>query len=338
MDDIFGGSGSGGTQSPPTSASLARFNVDLHASGSFRPGEPVQINMSVRAVLPTTDATVDLVLPELAEAELRGGWDQFQPVRGQPIRPLASKRQALSRGAVTQHQATVTFPRPGLYSVWASVTSTDSVVQNGQPVQNAEHQVLYLLISETGGRVMQHFDPTVVPAGSVPGLGPFRARGARAAARDGKQRLANQTGSIWVLVDYWNPDASNYTPVRNATYRVQAWSSLGSLQQTLNGQTDANGYITIPCSAGYRFVVNVWAQNGWTTVGSTTSNFNSGELITQATYYADTDCGYTNYPGATADVAHVFNNMNTTADNAYTFFGYYRPTGVPVLLVYDTSL
>lgn len=336
-EDIFGGGGDG-RDDPPTSASLARFNVELRATGAFRPGQPVQLTMSVRALLPTNDAKVDLVLPELAEAELRGGWDRYEPVRGQALRPLASRRQALGRGAVTQHQASITFPRPGYYSVWASVSSTDSVVQNGQPVQNSEHRVLYLWISETGGRVMDRYDPTLVPDGSLPGLGPLRPRGAAGGGSAAASRqIAQQAGYVNVLVDYWNADDSTYTPIPNAKYTVQIYSSAGALLQTMNGQTPASGFINIPCSAGYRFVVSVWAQNGWVTAGSTTSNYRGGEQIVNATYYPSSDCGYNVYPTAPSDVSHVFVNMTTVASNASSFFGYSRTAALPVLLVYSES-
>lgn len=336
-EDIFGGGGGDGDDNPPTSASLARFNVELRASGAFRPGQPVQLTMSVRALIPTSDATVDLVLPELAEAELRGGWENYQPVRGERLRPLASRRQALGRGAVAQHQASVTFPRPGYYSVWASVTSTDSAVQDGQPVQNAEHRVLYVWISETGGRVMDRFDPTLVPDGSMPGLGPLRPREAGGGGAAANRQVAQQAGYVNVLVDYWNADAQAYTPIPNARYNVQVYSSTGAQLQPMSGQTPASGFINIPCSAGYRFVVSVWAQNGWTTVGSTTSNYRSGEQIVNATYYSSSSCGINVYPTAPADVSHVFVNMSTVAANASSFFGYSRPAGLPVLLVNDSG-
>lgn len=336
-EDIFGGGGDG-RDDPPTSASLARFNVDLRATGAFRPGQPVQLTMSVRALLSTNDAKVDLVLPEAAEAELRGGWDSYEPVRGQALRPLASRRQALGRGAVTQHQASITFPRPGYYSVWASVTSTDSVVQEGRPVQNAEHRVLYLWISETGGRVMDRYDPTLVPDGSLPGLGPLRPRdtGAGGGASASRQ-VAQQAGYVNVLVDYWNPDASAYTPIPNALYTVQIYNSAGTLLQTMRNQTPASGFINIPCSAGYRFVVSVWAQNGWVTAGTTTSNYRGGQQIVNATYYPSSSCGTNVYPTAPSDVSHVFVNMTTVASNASSFFGYSRTAVLPVLLVYSES-
>ncbi len=335
-EDIFGGGGDGRAD-PPTSASLARFNVELRATGAFRPGQPVQLTMSVRALLPTTDAQVDLVLPEAAEAALRGGWNSYQPVRGQSLRPMASRRQALGRGAVTQHQASITFPRPGYYSVWASVTSADSVVQEGHPVQNSEHRVLYVWISETGGKVMDRYDPTLVPDGSMPGLGPLRSRDAGAAASGASRQVAQQAGYVNVLVDYWNADVSAYTPIGNARYTVQIYNSAGSLLQTMSGQTPSSGFINIACTAGYRFVVSVWAQNSWVTAGSTTSTYRSGEQIVNATYYPSSSCGTNVYPVAPSDVSHVFLNMSTVAANASSFFGYSRPAVLPVLLVYDTG-
>lgn len=336
-DDITGGGGGGGeNNNPPTSSSLARFNVDLSAAGSFRPGHPVQLTMSVRALLPTNDAKVDLILPELAEAELRGGWGRYEPVRGRSLPPLASHRKALGRGAVTQHQASVTFPRPGIYSVWASANSSDSLLVDGQPVQNSEVRVLYLWISETGGRVMEQYDPSLLPDEALPGLGPIRRRSERGTQPGGTQKVVLQSGSIRVLVDYWSDSAQAYVPVSNAQYRVQVYNSAGTLLQNPTGQTDASGYITIPCGTGHdRFVVNVWAANAYVTVG-TTSDFRTGKLISQGTYYASSSCGYTEYPMATPDVSQVFNNMTITATSAHSFFGLAR-TRLPVLLVADAT-
>jgi hypothetical protein len=338
-DDITGGGGGGGENlNPPTSGSLARFNVDLRAAGSFRPGQPVQLTMSVSALLPTSDATVDLVLPELAQAELRGGWDRYQPTRGGALRPLASRRQALGRGATTQHQASVTFPRPGYYSVWASVSSADSAFVGGQPVQNTEVKALYVWISETGGKVMEEFDPTLLPDDAVPGLGPLRSRSARAAQsrqpRDGQ--MQQTAGTFEVIIDYYHPIDSMYVNVPDADYKVDAYTSAGALQGSYTGRTNASGAIIINCGAGYRFNVSVWARNPRVTVTSAASTLRTGALISSATYYSASSCGYPEWPDATPNVSHVFNQMNIVANNAASFFGYARPQA-NVLLVNESA-
>lgn len=45
----------------------------MKASGSFRPGQPVQITVNARGLLRTSNAEVRLVLPEVAALRAGGG-------------------------------------------------------------------------------------------------------------------------------------------------------------------------------------------------------------------------------------------------------------------------
>jgi hypothetical protein len=229
----------------------------------------------------------------------------------------------------------VVFDEPGYYSVWGSVRSGDPIEADSGLVQNESHHVLYIYISESGGRVTEQFDPSLLPATAERSLGPIRERpdvrpppadlpesrgnGAFSASREA---TAAAFGTISVLVDYWDPTASVYRPVADADYLLYLYDANFTQTQRISGVLPSNGTIQVDCSVYYA-TLKVYSFNSRASVGDP-STFRIGQTVTNYNFYPQSDCssGYSyKYPGATPAPSHIFNSLNRTAIAAQSFFG-----------------
>lgn len=145
---------------------IPRYVVDLDASGSLRPGQPVHLTATIDGKLPTRDVEIRILLPEVAAAE-QSGWDVVRLSPNAELIPQARSRRSLGRGERTHVSAKVTIPEPGYYMALATVVqkSGEPLVEGGTYVQNVIHKEIWLWIDENGGRITDAYDESVFPAG-----------------------------------------------------------------------------------------------------------------------------------------------------------------------------
>lgn len=264
--DVDGG-GSGGLRPP---AAADRFAVQLRASGSFRPGEPVQITVTGRANLRTSDAQVRLVLPEVAAAR-ESGWNGFHLPMDHPLTPELAERSAMSHGQSLTRTANVVIPRPGYYQVVASLLRGSAAGDDERPArgeldQDVAHAELWLWISESGGKVTERFDPSLFPAGTWavpgpltpttgprPGASAAPAADARTAARlsaapgGARGSHAGTAGYVQSHAVYYNNDKAAVAPIPNARAEYTIYTRGGALVRTDKMNTDATGNSSVAC-------------------------------------------------------------------------------------------
>lgn len=258
-----GGEENGGLSAP---RSLDRFAVEVRASGSFRPGQPVQITVNARANLRTSDAEVRLVLPEVAAAREQG-WRKMEMEPGRAFTPELSTRQSMSRGQSLTRTANVVIDQPGYYQVVATVVQrsdrdVDERPSGGEAVQEVAHDVVWLWIAESGGRATDDFLPGLFPAGTHAVPGPLTAatqprpgagdetingpRGSRSPA--GLRRShTGYAGYVDSHAVYFNQDAGTTTPIPNAAYEYLIYNSAGAYVETRRGITNAEGLSYTAC-------------------------------------------------------------------------------------------
>lgn len=330
--------------------SLARFNVDVQASGSFQPGKPIQLTVTARANLATRDAEVRLILPEVAAARL-SSWETVEVPVEVPLPAEATQRSSLVRGQTVRQQTSVTIPKPGYYMVVASVLqrSDEPPTENGQLVQNVAHEVIWLWIDENGGRVTREFDRSLFPAGARPQSGPLgskrapprmRPRRSNADGAAGQNRLlpsmttaASSASEMHYQVTYWHQDSAKYVPLAKAAAKYVRYDSQGNYYDQAMVSTAFDGTVQIPClqegglpSGSYE--LRIYLRSG--TVQVNNPNFVGhfwGEFMW--------DCGYAIEVSVESSPSHVFTNMNRTISASETFFSYRRPF-IDVDLVSDT--
>lgn len=350
---------------PSSIATRPRFQVDLQATGSFRPGQPVQLVMTVTGRAETADAELELVLPELASAQASGWGGDFRPLRAGRVPAAQSRRGAVGNGARTVLQEAVTFPVPGYYSVWASARartadSIPDVDAEGNLLLDETHVVVYLLIDEQGGgRVTNGMDPRALPPTAVGGLGPLRPRAGVIAppenlprpprVRDGNVQPGTvplrsvsgpslqTSGTVRLVVDYRDPTgAGRYVPLEGAEWYLNLYNSSMSYTGSRNGYLPADGSVSVGCGEAYYAELVVWAYSDRVSVGGA-SDFRSGQEVERYGFYPSSDCGFTRYTDAIPVPSHVFVGLNRAARSAQTFFGRSRPR-TPAVLTSNTTI
>lgn len=324
---------------------VARFGVEVQANGSFRPGQPIQITVQARANLRTTDAEVRLVLPEAAALK-RGGGERMVMRPNEAPQPELSERQGMARGQSLTRTATITIPKPGYYQVIASVEQHSDVTQDerdagGLPASNIEHDVIWLWISESGGRATEDFEPERFPAGTHEVAGPLtpetEARpgaGERATGpvvpRSSGARMSHSgyAGYVDTHATYINQDAGGAaTPIPNARYEYYIYKADGTYVETRPGTTGSDGLTFTACytdpatGTPGRYRLRVFLDNERLAL-STPIGIDVGG-------YFSTDCGRVMTSQATTEDAkmrsHVYVNLDRDIRRSDTFFGHQRP-------------
>lgn len=350
---IGGGDGQTGAGKLTAPASMDRFSVDVRASGSFRPGQPIQITVTGTSHLRTGNATVQLVLPEVAAAQ-RGGWTRMDYGQDGAVEPAFVQRQSMSRGQSLTRTANVTIPRPGYYQVVATVVQneespTDERPESGALVQNVAHDEIWIYVSENGGRVTESFEANRIPENMhrVPGpLTPVTEapptvrtdaaqgpRTQRASAARVRASHAPLNGWVDIHAMYWNQDIKNpdnttgaLRPIPNARYEFIIYNRLGTQVQVAPGETDAQGLAYVQCYSdanGWgRYKLKVYLDNTRVTMAEQLV------LETQVRDFATT-CGTAgNEQALTGNLpkerAHVFQNLDKAIRKGDEVFGRQR--------------
>lgn len=348
----------GGLMAP---ASMDRFEVQVRASGSFRPGQPIQITVTGKANLRTSDAVVQLVLPEAAAAR-RAGWARLDYGHEGAVDAEFADRQPISRGQSLTRTANVTIPKPGYYQVVASIIQRSQDAGDEQPadgdlVQNVAHDEIWIWVSDSGGRVTDTFEPERIPESMhrVPGpLTPVSEappttvqkapidgpRPSRAPAGGPRPSHAPYAGWVDLHAMYWNNDVLNaggtygaLRPIPNARYEFLIYNRLGTLVQRAPGTTDAQGLAFQQCYSdanGWgRYELRVYLDNDRLTMAEQL-------VIDTAVRDFATTCGTAgNEQALTGNLpkerSHVFQNLDRAIRNGDAFFGRQR-TDITVAL------
>lgn len=341
------GPGSGGLSAP---RSMERFSVDVRASGSFRPGQPIQITVTGKANLRTGDAAVQLVLPQAAAAR-RAGWARMEYGEDGSVEAEFVDRHSMARGQSLTRTANVTIPKPGYYQVVASVyqrsaAATDEQPSGGELVQDVAHEEIWLWVAESGGQATEAFEPERIPADmhQVPGpltplsqappatgtetrTGP-RAQRSRA---PGGPRLSHAGYADYVDLHamYYNNDVSALRPIPNARYEYLIYNRAGTYVRTEpSGLTDAEGLTYVQCykdASGYygKYKLRVLLDNERLTLEAPVA------IDTQLRDFAST-CGLAGNVEAAGtslqrERSHVYTNLDRIIRAADSFFGRQNP-------------
>lgn len=331
----------GGLQAP---RAVARFGVEVRASGSFRPGQPIQITVNARGNLRTSDAELRLVLPEAA-ALRAGGGRQMHMHLGEAPTPDLSERVSMGRGQSLTRTANITIPSPGYYQVIATVEQRsdpagDEQDPAGLPANNLEHDVIWLWVAESGGAATDDFEPDRIPRGmhvvpgpltpetqSRPGSGE-RATGPVGPRPSGvRMSHTGYAGYVDTHAIYANQDAGGtQTAIPNARYEYYIYKYDGTYVETRTGITAADGVTFTACytdpATGVqgRYRLRVFLDSD--RVGLSTP------LAIDVGGYFDTDCGRVMLSqAATQDDkmrAHVYTNLDRDIRRSDAFFGTQR--------------
>jgi hypothetical protein len=330
-----------------------RFDIDVQVDGPLKPDRPIHITVQGSAHFTTRDAEIRLTFPEVAAAE-RSSWDLVEIPVGEDLPPHFRMRKGFAAGERFRERATLTIPEPGYYYVLATIIQhSDDERRDGQGevIGTGAGRELWLWVDEHGGRVADHFDPTLFPAGTRRVRGPFGSENKPPRVRDGELVITCSLipdGGFTVSSSpcpqqpdggYTNPPPPSATAAVTVTYSdagtggttrplANAWVAWKVFNTTTNSEIARNGAYTsttgvsptIDCmgpSNERRLEVTVHTENRNTEVKS---YLNSNPDRTLAGQYFGS-CGGSIPITADNQQAHLFTNLNKNWEAHQRFFG-----------------
>lgn len=327
-----------------------RFDLNVKADGSLKPGHPIHLTVEALANFATADAEVMLTLPEVAAAE-DGGWDVVVTGINEEFRPHLQVRQSFDAGDVLREKTTLSIPEPGYYHVIASaVQHRDPSRPEPFVAAGYARRDFWLWVDEHGGRLTETFDATLFSPGDRKQSGP---RGSERKPSRVRSRDANITCSLYpsdpmvlgqevvVLTSSGCPgpidggvtptsanatfqvtytDGSAYRPVSGAYYTWRVTSTTtGATVANSSGYTALDGTLgTIDCAgptSERRITLQIFAVNEKADV-----KYNSSNAI--GAPWAGS-CGGHNEYRVEPKMAHLFVNVVRIHEGHRAFFPFY---------------
>ena len=240
------------------------FDISIDAKSTFQVGHTVALTVEYTAHYATALADLRVTLPEVEYAR-RSGWGRTYRTDLDSAVPAAVQAQrGLSAAEMFTQTTSFSVPAPGLYRVHALARA-----QEPQPtgatgsIARTSHEILWLLVNDTGGRVLTAFDSTAIPAAYQPQPGPFRYRRApRPTGGDGFSRsgAASRSGAtpgsgmqtdcasvVCIPVSYYNLDMTFTGPVLHFTYSYTIRDDLTDRVLDRGTRSTADGRMMIDC-------------------------------------------------------------------------------------------
>lgn len=160
--DVVTASTAGSSEFP----SIPRLDVDLSATGSFRPGSPISIRATGIAKSPAAEARIDIRLTD---------GDPAASPAGEVLDSWTGSLEPDSR--TRDLSAVVSFPRAGYYRVSAVVRNnprpSDARKVRDTVLLDALERHLWIVIEDEGGRLTDGYDSTAVPDHVYPMFGSY---------------------------------------------------------------------------------------------------------------------------------------------------------------------
>ena len=231
----------------------------------------------------------------------------------------------------------IQFPEPGYYRVVAMVSDqSGKVTENGQWIDPADGEEVWLWIDEDGGQVTERFDKSLFPDSLRMQPGPFVAKDAAprwVPVRNGKAVSGppSKSGGATLVVTYFDPVDGVNKPLKDARVDIDIYD--GYEDKVVGGgtlQTDQNGEVLVECEQEdpvYEVQISVLAENGDVVVYDQADS-------KQVSYLEDPACGATVVTDAYSSTSHVFSRMDVTIERSRNFFQRSR-SKIPVKLSYS---
>lgn len=298
------------------------FDITISAGATLRSNTRINLTVVYRARFATPAADLRVMLPEVETAKLTA-WDQNYRVRpGVVIPAKAESRSSFAAGGTVTQSVDVVIPAPGIYRVVASAESKKVRPDETTALaQTVVHETLWLLVDETGGRVLQRFDRNAVPVGFRQQPGPFRKLRSGQPS-PGQDRSGNPAASlvqsssscganeVCLEVSYLDADLKTYVATPEVAYEYTIYDGQsGEAEASGEGEADEDGEFDVGCPS-----------LGDDVSGTTSFNNAMMKIVpnTKAGHFSIStgDCGHTLDVHVSADEGRTWTNAWHSIENS----------------------
>ena len=244
-------------------AARSWFDIEFDVDGALKPETPIHLTVTYTANFSTHAADLRITLPEVEYAKLSDWGQEYETPPGIQLPATVKSSHPFAAEGNFEHRTEFSVPVAGIYRVHATAESgklhADEIKERAQPTT---HETAWLLVTETGGRVLDDFDPAVVPNGFYRQPGPFRkidpgepkpsqaGVGAFLAplARNLFGSLSCPSDKVCIRFVYYDNDLNGTHTLRNLRYN---WKFVnlpeGATAKSGSGVSDSQGRIRVAC-------------------------------------------------------------------------------------------
>ncbi len=241
------------------------FDLSINASGALKPDQPINPSVTYTANFATTDADLRVTLPEVESAKLSDWGQAYKTPLGIQLPAKLESSQGFSAGGQVTQTTSFSIPAAGIYRVHASARSekvqADETTNRTQP---ATHAVVWLLVEETGGRILEDFDPDAVPDGFYRQPGPFRevSTGEPKPTQAGFSALVEPavelirklfgaqscgSGEVCISFVYYDMDLNGNRAIPGIYYEYEIVDGPDDYEDSGSGYADSEGTAEVSC-------------------------------------------------------------------------------------------
>lgn len=355
--------------SPDDIIAEPQFRIAVAAESPIRIGQ-VRLRVDVLAQTAAPSAKIRVMSPDLV-ASRAANWRPLSRWPATAVTPEVEEEVSLSAGSTWSRVVHLDVLAAGYYSVVVSAVAPVKHV-TGKPVQNVAHEVVWIYVDETGGRLTSQLDldpftrgfwhrPGPLDRESVGQLRPDYRQIAQPASREtwlsgrakphsalNSERPSSQqsagtkaTGDYAQLrVIYTNADSSGIaTPVPGVSLYRKVWSEFDGayIYEGWAGITDENGVVWAECPIDYPPYQYERYDYSVRTVAGSISLAESAEWVSFSLRDNDAWCnGDVEELPMNAMIARLYLNLRIASGASVGLLGYGRPS-VDVTLTTSNS-
>lgn len=243
-------------------AAQAWFDISIKANGTFKPRAPIDVAVTYTARFAASEADLRLTLPEIEFARRSGWTETYKTTLERKIPAVVEFSGALAAGATETQTTVLEIPAPGVYRVHASARVADLHPEGvSGRVARTTHEYLWLFVHDDGGRVLQDFDPALIPPGFRRQPGPARRLNATPPpsrpGKDGVPGLASASATdecgsreLCFQVQYYDLDFNSQQRLPDIPYELYLQTPSGSSLGSYTGRSGDSGTFVVSCPGG----------------------------------------------------------------------------------------
>ncbi len=310
-----------------------RASLSMEVSGAFRPGVPVSVKVQVRGERVSSHTDIEILSIDEKDVSSRAALTRNTSAPSL----LTQSRRSLGVEGTTTEQTTITFDRPGYYRIVAKATSpapedrTTPEYIDGSLSVDLDQEIMYVYISEDGGRLTDEFDHSIL---AYPDRRPlFGSFGPFIRDEDfltGGLEMVEEPEEVPFsgLFKYFNIDTNSNTLIPNASLE-DVTCHVGSDQDdpTFQYGPDASGAWEVFCPDGTTRITGEMAL--------VHTNVHLDNISGRTPFDFDVNLGAADIVAKNPYSAHVYKVLHDHIPTAFQEFG--RTRGQIVVLMWSDA-
>ncbi|WP_423926839.1 hypothetical protein [Candidatus Palauibacter sp.] len=246
----------------PTQDMAARtwFGIAIDVAGSLKPDQQIDLTVTYTANYATTDADLRVTLPEVEYAKWSDWGSDYTVSVGREVPAKLEASQGFTVGGEVTQTTSFSVPSSGIYRVFASARSGKARPDGTMDrVRAGTHKTVWILVDEGGGRVLDGFDPELVPDGFHPQPGPFRkvdtgqpkpdhaGEGILAQSRGFSKASSCGSDEVCITFVYYDEDLNETRSLPGVRYEYEIVDAPSGFEDSGSGFADSQGTISVSC-------------------------------------------------------------------------------------------